>query len=163
MDLMLFALSLVGESIYNPECLSNSHPSRSHGMHPSFKVATRHYSISMSKQKSFLQGCAGDAGCAKCRPDAPSLITLKWYIAKVEAKSQVKSTLRASIIKLVSAPHLQQKTGKLTIATPPARTRPSAEPAMCVGMAAAPVKGIAEVGLDGTPVPLGFRLTVPVG
>lgn len=39
-----------------------------------------------------------------------------------------------------------------TIATPPATTRPRAEPAKAVGMAAAPVKGIAEVGL-GAPVP----------
>jgi len=39
-------------------------------------------------------------------------------------------------------------------AIPPATTRPSAEPAMWVGTAAAPVKGFAlrEVGAGGTPV-----------
>jgi hypothetical protein len=42
---------------------------------------------------------------------------------------------------------------------------PSADPATCAGLAAAPVKGNAEVGFTGAAVPVrdGFAAPVPVG
>ena len=47
-------------------------------------------------------------------------------------------------------------------ATPPATTRPSAEPVMPVGIEAAPVKGtVLLVGM--TPVPVALMETVPDG